>query len=262
MSRTLSPQDKFVFCPAGVIPDEGNTHRKGIIRLFPLSFRSPPSHRMPQIANLPVFPLQLVLFPEERLPLHIFEDRYKEMVQYCLDNDSPFGVLLAEGDQVAAVGCTADIDRVLERYEDGRMDIEVIGGERFKVQEIRQDHAYLSADVQLLPDQETDTMHSLRERVITQHMRLLELAGRTVRPSLYEDVDKLSFVIASNAGLTTAQQQKVLMLEEENDRLAYLRDHLEDMIPQVEKMESMQEKIRSNGHFEDFPPEDLPSADD
>jgi Lon protease-like protein len=213
---------------------------------------------MPQIANLPVFPLQLVLFPNERLPLHIFEERYKELVQYCLDNDSPFGIMLAEDDQVATVGCTAEIDRVIKKYEDGRLDIEVKGVERFEVQEIHQDHAYLSADVELLPEGTPAVDPTLRERVITQHMRLLELAGRTVRPSLYEDTEQLSYVIASNAGLSVEQQQALLIIDRENERLQFLVEHLEEMIPRVEQVESVQKKIRSNGHFKDFPPEDLP----
>jgi len=215
---------------------------------------------MSLIANLPVFPLQLVLFPEERLPLHIFEERYKALVQYCLDNDSAFGIMLVEDDDVASVGCTAEIHRVIKRYDDGRLDIEVKGAERFEVQAIHQDHVYLSADVELLPDGDPTVDPGLRERVITQHMRLLELAGRTVRPSLYEDPEHLSYVIASNAGLSVTQQQALLIMDQENDRLAFLADHLEEMIPRVEQVEAVQKKIRSNGHFKDFPPEDLPSS--
>jgi len=79
-----------------------------------------------------------------------------------------------------------------------------------------------------------------------------------VRPSLYEDTDQLSYVIASNAGLSVEQQQALLVIDRENERLQFLVEHLEEMIPRVEQVESVQKKIRSNGHFKDFPPEDLP----
>ena len=72
---------------------------------------------------LPIFPLQLVLLPEEVLPLHIFEERYKQMIGECLTEDKPFGIVLFDSQSIRSVGCTTRIAEIIKRYDDGRMDI-------------------------------------------------------------------------------------------------------------------------------------------
>lgn len=212
---------------------------------------------MASIDSLPLFPLNLVLYPGERLPLHIFEDRYKELTTYCLDHDVPFGVIRTDGETMADVGTTARIQEVGTRYEDGRMDIVVEGEERFRLLELHEQKSYYTADVELLEDPEENVDLSLKERVITQHMKLLELAGRTVRPDLYENVSTLSYVLAQNAALEEEQKQELLELSSENERIRYLVRHFETLIPRVELEEDVQRRIRSNGHFKDFPPEEV-----
>lgn len=206
------------------------------------------------IESLPLFPLGVVLYPHGRMPLHIFEVRYQDLVAFCLDHDLPFGVLLFEEGDMADVGCTARIEKVTARYEDGKMDILVRGEHRFRVVDVRQERTYLTASVELLEDASESLRSDLKERAITQHMKLLELAGRTVRPSLYQGVEDVSFVMAHNAGLTLDQKQKVLELSAENDRIAFLVNHFEELIPRVEQIEDVRRKIQSNGHFPDFPP--------
>jgi ATP-dependent Lon protease len=208
------------------------------------------------IDSLPLFPLNLVLYPGERLPLHIFEERYKELTQYCLDHDVPFGILRTEDDTLADVGTTARIQEVVSRYQDGRLDIAVEGTERFRLREIHDEKSYYTGDVVLLKEAAPDPDLDLRERAITQHMKLLELAGRTVRPDLYKDVEFLSYVLARNAALSGTQKQELLELDSEAARIRYLIDHFESLIPQVEQKEDVQRRIRSNGHFKDFPPEE------
>lgn len=210
---------------------------------------------MALIESLPLFPLGLVLYPHERLPLHIFEERYKDLSRHCLDHDAPFGIVLADDGELATVGCTARIQEVVNRYDDGRLDIVVEGEDRFRLGQLYDRESYITADVELLDESEGEVDVALKERVITQHMKLLELAGRTVRPTLYENVEYLSFVLAQNAGLDTPQKQKVLELDSENERIRYLIDHFESLIPRVEQREDIRRRIRSNGHFKDFPPE-------
>ncbi len=211
---------------------------------------------MATIASLPIFPLGEVLYPGERLPLHIFEDRYRMMIARCLQRSEPFGIVLFDDGEMASVGCTARVSAVTARYEDGKLDILVLGEQRFKIVELRQELPYLTADVELIDDPDEPSASDLKERAITQHMKLLELAGRTVRPSLYQDVKDVSFVMAHNAGLTLRQKQEVLEMRGENARIAYLVDHFEGIIPRVEQMEDVRRKVRSNGFFKDFPPAD------
>ncbi len=212
---------------------------------------------MASIDSLPLFPLDLVLYPNERLPLHIFEERYKDLTQYCLDHDVPFGIVRSGDDSLADVGTTARIDEVVTRYEDGRLDIAVRGEERFRILEVRDDKSYYTADVSLLEEEDEPVDLALKERVITQHMKLLELAGRTVRPDLYENVEYLSYVLAQNAALDGEQKQELLEEPNENDRIRYLIRHFESLIPKVEQKEDINCRIRSNGHFRDFPPEEV-----
>jgi ATP-dependent Lon protease len=212
---------------------------------------------MASIDSLPLFPLNLVLYPGEHLPLHIFEERYKDLTQYCLDHDVSFGIVRAEEDAVVEVGTTARIRDVVTRYDDGRMDILVEGEERFRLLEIHDEKSYYTADVVLLEEDEQPLNLDLKERVITQHMKLLELAGRTVRPDLYEDEAHLSYVLAQNAALDEEQKQELLELTNENERIRYLIRHFETLIPRVEKKEDVHRRIRSNGHFKDFPPEEV-----
>ncbi len=203
--------------------------------------------------TLPLFPLGLVLYPGEQLSLHIFEPRYREMVSDCLRDETPFGVVYIDEGKMAQVGCTALIGDVVTRYEDGRMDIVVVGQRRIQVVEVREDKSYLTGDVIDMVEPDEPLLVELRERVITQHMRLLEIAGRKVRPYLYESDEGISFFIAHNAGLKPDQKQEVLELLTENQRIAYLTRHLESLIPQMEQVEDVRRRVQSNGHFKDYP---------
>ncbi|NND71711.1 MAG: LON peptidase substrate-binding domain-containing protein [Rhodothermales bacterium] len=204
---------------------------------------------------IPLFPLSLVLFPEESLPLHIFEPRYKAMVADVLEADSEFGVVLSHEGNIASVGCSARITKRLSESDNGEMDIIVVGDARFQLNDLVDGRAYMQCHPTWLDEDSSERDTLMIERVITQHMRLLELAGRTVRPSLYQDVEYVSYVIARNAGLDLAQKQLVLEMLSENDRISYLVDHMEKFIPEVEQIESVRKKVQSNGHFQDFPPE-------
>jgi ATP-dependent Lon protease len=211
---------------------------------------------MATIDSLPLFPLGLVLYPGERLPLHIFEERYKDLTHYCLEHDVAFGIVLVDDGSLADVGTTARIERIVNRYDDGRMDILVEGEERFEVRSVHDRKSYYTADVTLLDDDPT-LDPSLKERAITQHMKLLELAGRTVRPDVYDGVNRLSFMLAQNAGLDPEQKQEVLARDSENERVEYLIRHFEALIPRVEQEDDVRRRIQSNGHFKNFPPEEI-----
>src|SRR5690606_11786504 len=98
--------------------------------------------------HIPIFPLELVLYPHQRLHLHIFEERYKEMVNRCLDRSDPFGVINVNEGKMADIGCLAEITRILAKYEDGRMDLQVTGRERFRVLDLYYIEPYVTAEVE------------------------------------------------------------------------------------------------------------------
>lgn len=205
---------------------------------------------------LPLFPLGIVLFPDEVVPLHIFEERYKQLVADCVSGDTPFGVVFYEGGKLSEVGCAASIAGIERTYDDGRLDINVVGQDRFRVNSITDDGSYMLSDVEWLSDSAESPDGRTIQRLIAQHMKLLELAGRTVRPEFYEGVGSLSFRLGRNAGLELSQKQDLLEARSEPDRVELLVGHLEQFIPKVERFEVVRQKVRSNGHFSDFPPEE------
>ena len=206
---------------------------------------------------LPLFPLGLVLYPGEPLPLHIFEFRYREMARLCLDEGRPFGVVRAADDAIAGVGCTARIRRVLRRFDDGRMDLLCAGETRFRVREVFQDRPYLTADVEPFAegDDQTPVPPQTRERVITQHMKLMELFGEPLRPGIYDSAKRVSFLVARNAGFDLDEKQVVLEMTTEAERMDYLAEHFERLIRTARRTKAVDALARGDGHAGSLPPE-------
>lgn len=204
--------------------------------------------------RLPLFPLGIVLYPGEPVPLHIFEPRYREMVRVCLEEDLPFGIVHVTEKALAEVGCTARIRRVLTRYDDGRLDIVALGEIRFRIVEVHRDRPYLTAAVAAFgPEPQEAVDLGARERVITQHMKLLEMAGETIRPAVYEQARWVSFVVAQNAGLEIEQKQRILEMPTENERVAYLIKHFRKMLTRVGRAQRLRKLAQGDGHGDGFP---------
>src|SRR5947209_11358064 len=126
---------------------------------------------------LPLFPLNVVLFPRTPLPLHIFEDRYKQMIADVLEDKSEFGVVLAGEKGICNSGCTAVVDKVLERYPDGRMDLLTIGRRRFEILTLDDDKPYLRGEVSFFDDEEFEEIApETRERVVAFYKDMREVA--------------------------------------------------------------------------------------
>lgn len=202
--------------------------------------------------RLPLFPLGLVLLPGEPVPLHIFEPRYKEMVRVCLDADRPFGVVYASESEIAEIGCTARIQRVAARYDDGRLDIVAVGEDRFRIAEVHRDLPYLSADTRPVEDDPADDT-AARQQAIARHMKLLELAGQTPRPTRYDLAGPVSYVIGRNAGLDLGDKQQLLEMESEAARIRYLSDHLEALLVRLQKARAIRKLAQGDGQAEGFP---------
>ena len=142
---------------------------------------------------LPLFPLEVVLLPEEPLPLHIFEDRYKTMIAECLEakaagkGQQEFGVVLLNGQAVSAVGCTAHIVNLTRRYEDGRMDILTVGKRRFEILMTNDERSYLRGGVDYFddegPDSPSDAAAELAIERFREAMRKLRQAAEMPVPS-------------------------------------------------------------------------------
>src|SRR5215831_15842057 len=146
---------------------------------------------------LPLFPLQLVVFPRTRLPLHIFEERYKEMVGEAIRDESEFGIVLVKKDGIVNAGCTVKVEKVMEMYPDGRMDILTRGERRFEIEGLNEEKDYLQAEVTYFDDEDIQQAPpDERDKAIVQYRALskLDSARNHSEPDMNDP--QLSFQLA------------------------------------------------------------------
>ena len=205
--------------------------------------------------QIPIFPLALVVFPNSKYPLHIFEERYKTLINKCLANSTGFGIVSRIGDTISEVGVYVEIAEVIKIYESGELDIVVAGKWRFKRVniEMHPDGYYLS-EVNRIKDQETDNdfnynlFFALKQRV----QEMLKLVNFNVNQGFWDTLEKTSmksFKIAEKSGLSIPQQQELLNFRSENKRLSYLLDHFEKLEQKLEENKQMREIIIGDGYL-------------
>jgi Lon protease-like protein len=197
---------------------------------------------------LPLFPLELVLFPGMALPLHIFEARYKEMIGECLEHDSAFGIVRAVNNGIAQIGCSAEVVTVVKRYEDGRLDIVTRGLRRFEVLEIQQERSLLQAQVNFLSEQSDAGMEAKRKAFdLHQKLLLMAASGQAV-PALDPPDELLSFYLISQLPVDLDFKQTILSIPLESQRLTTLIEYYEAILPELGKRVRARKKSGSNGH--------------
>jgi len=173
---------------------------------------------------IPIFPLNVVLFPEMILPLHIYEERYRIMIGNCLKGSGEFGVVYYDGTEIRKVGCTASITRVLNHYDDGRMDILTTGSWRFHIEELIESRPYMEARVMVLNDREGGSVKELID-LAREGIRQLEELQRFVGSQIdlgslsRMELDDFSFILASNDLLTAEDKQRFLEMTSTGDRI-------------------------------------------
>ena len=208
------------------------------------------SFRIESVSDLlPLFPLELVLFPGMALPLHIFEPRYKEMIGECLRHDSTFGIVRAVEDGLAQIGCSAEVVTVVKRYEDGRLDIVTRGLRRFEIVEVNQERSFLQAEVTFLKD-DSDASTGARKKALDLHQQLLLMAasGETTPPIIEPPEDLLSFHLISQLPVDLDFKQTILSTPSEMQRLSTLIEYYEAILPKLGKVIQARKKSGSNGH--------------
>jgi Lon protease-like protein len=199
------------------------------------------------VALVPLFPLDVVLFPGNPLPLHIFEPRHKEMIAECRANSAPFGVVRALKDGIAEVGCTADIVAVTKQYPDGRLDLIAKGNQRFEVLEVNQERPFLRAEVLIVPDEPGGAAEQDTARALQSHLEILNLAG-AVQDLTAADQNTLSFHLAGSLPLDLDFKQKLLAMRSEHERMRAVAAYLEEILPNLRRAARAREKAGGNGH--------------
>jgi Lon protease-like protein len=215
---------------------------------------------------LPLFPLDVVLFPGTPLPLHIFEPRYKDLISECLDNKTRFGIIRARAAQeqeagaeeqpeaadteqeqaLADVGCTAEIVAVTKTYPDGRMDIVTEGRERFEVLDIDEQRSFLRADVLYFDDEAGNTAAEDIARAVKLHGEILAIAG--AKQSLPDELKQVSFHLAGSLPLDLDFKQALLEMRSETKRIEAVITAFEAILPKLRRTVQLRQRAGGNGH--------------
>jgi Lon protease-like protein len=194
---------------------------------------------------LPLFPLDLVLFPETPLPLHIFEPRYKEMIGESLREKTPFGILRSSGQKIAQTGCTAEVVDVLRNHPDGRMDILTIGRRRFRVLEVNDERSFFRGRVEYFADEGGAPTDSLTKTALAMHKELARLANMDATTP--DEDHLLSFQLTTQLPVDLDFKQMVLEMRSEHERLQLLVDYYAKIIPKLREISQNKSKAGGNG---------------
>jgi ATP-dependent Lon protease len=205
--------------------------------------------------ELPIFELPLVLLPGEQVPLHIFEERYKRMVGTVLDQGEPFGIVLRDDDGARSIGCTARIDDVLERFDDGRMNIVVSGEAPFKVLDRFESPEYPTGEVELITDQDVPPIDEASANAARESFAELAERATGERPEPEELAGATAYAIAARIELPPETKQQLLEMRDEDDRMALLANALGAVGKALERAEEAAERASGNGkvHFPGLP---------
>jgi Lon protease-like protein len=214
---------------------------------------------MPETETLPLFPLGLVMFPGMILPLHIFEERYKLMISECLDQDGvptgkKFGIVFYTGEKFHNTGCSAEVIKVIKKYDDGRMDIITEGRERFHIDKTFDDKPYMEAAIRYFDDIYETDFKGL-EQVTGQAVELLNrIMKMTVEekelPAVHELEPKaLSFLIASVSGFTFDEKQSFLEIINTRERLEKCLKSLQKIMDRLIMTKDIEKIIQGNGYL-------------
>ena len=197
--------------------------------------------------ELPIFELPLVLLPGELLPLHIFEERYKQMIGECLDEEREFGILWLADDELKEVGCAARVTRVLERFEDGRLNILAEGTTPFRMERRIGDLAYPAGDIVLLDD-EPGSDDAALERARTTYADLVEEVTDE-RPEAETLAGLDAYGMAATVDINPAAKQALLELRSEPARLEQLDGLFAEALRRIKTAARVAEQASGNGHL-------------
>ena len=196
--------------------------------------------------DFPLFPLPIVLLPTEVVPLHIFEDRYKTMVDLCLDDESEFGIVWLSDAGLKDVGCTARVTEVLERMDDGRMNILVQGASPFRLLERNEEHAFPAGTVEVLTDRAEQVSDSVSRGAHDGFAALIERVTDQ-RPDDRAVAELGAYDMAASVDLGMEAKQGLLELRSEQARLRLLARLFKDAMSRLDVAEKIAEHARGNG---------------
>jgi Lon protease-like protein len=196
---------------------------------------------------LPLFPLQVVVFPRVALPLHIFEERYKEMVGQAIREGSEFGIVLARENGIVNAGCTVAVERVVKSYPDGRLDVITRGRRRFEVLELNEDKDYLQGEVEFFDDDEPGPAPvEVTRKALAQYRELVEIGSMDVEKEPDAGDPQLSFQLAQSLR-DLEFLDRLLRARSETVRMKQLNEFFSNFLPREREVRRMRSLAPHNG---------------
>lgn len=203
---------------------------------------------------IPLFPLNVVLFPQSLLPLHIFEERYKTLISECITYDNEFGINLIHEQEIRSIGCTAVVKEVTKRYAGGKVDIIVEGRRRYTLLNlVEAPHPYYSGRISWFKDIPEDHNDDLSVRAVQLYNQFVtvvfsgsvkQVQGNNIRQTR-------SFYLVQKSGLDLIQRQVFLSMNSENKRLEFLIQHFESLIPLLVSKKKVEELAKNDGYMQE-----------
>jgi len=196
-----------------------------------------------------LFPLQLVLLPTERIPLHVFEERYKELIGECLEREVEFGLVYADDEGLRELGTRARVAQVLTRFPDGRLNVLVEGGERFRLDELTTGRSFRTGRVTTVADDDDPPAAEAVARALRAFERLREVTGSDVEvPD--GSAELLSFELAGRVELPVTDKLELLRELSERRRVDRVADLLDLAVARAERARVASERASSNGRVD------------
>jgi Lon protease-like protein len=199
-----------------------------------------------RLEDFPLFPLPIVLLPTEVVPLHIFEERYKTMIALCLDDESEFGIVWLSSDGLKEIGCTAQVTEVLERLDDGSMNILVLGATPFRLLERSEEHAFPAGTVELLDDRLESVQEGVGRGAREGFSALVERVTDQ-RPDEEALAQLGAYDMAASVDIGMDAKQGLLELRSEQARLRLLTRLFKAAMTRLDAAERIAEHARGNG---------------
>ena len=200
-------------------------------------------------ARIPLFPLGIVLFPGQAVPLHIFEPRYRVMTRHCIETRAPFGIVYIHQGNVAQTGCSTLIVKTLKEYNDGRSDILTVGQKAFHLIRTYNDRAFFEAEVEFLEDDFAGIDAAFSQQLEKLYERCHAVLYEEELPQ-FDAVagNSLAYHIAAELPLDVAFRQTLLELRSEAERQRRLIERLTEWFPQLQKRERARGRAAGNGN--------------
>lgn len=202
---------------------------------------------------LPFFPLNLVAYPTENLNLHIFEPRYRQLINECLEEQKTFGIPAFINNKLPGYGTEMQIISLSKNYEDGRMDIKTKGLKVFRMLNFQNpvpNKLYAGGRIAYVED--TDTPDGVISELLLQLDRLHHILQTKV--DFDTQLQPFSYQIGHKVGFSQEEEYHLLTIDSETERQRYILRHLNKVVPVMSEMERTKERIKLNGHFKNLDP--------